>query len=151
MRNLILFIIFSSFYTSASEPEETNVQPLWHVHTPEGGVKKQDGPVKVVNVRLLTKESVIERNVKTQELIEFLQTLEQAVNKSYSSNEKGELLVKIELVKDSEFGFRFQYQGDLTNAFLQRVSDNIGQLKSLSPLNDSVSFQVHYTIGETGV
>ena len=151
MRNLILMLIFCSFSIFASEAETTKVQPLWHVHTPEGGVKKQDGPIKVVNVRLLTKESVIEKNIKTIELVEFLKNLEGAVKSSFLSSEKGDLLVRIELVKNSEFGFKFQYKGDLTNAFLQRVSDNIGKLKNLTPLNDSVSFQVHYTIGATGV
>ncbi|WP_281559955.1 hypothetical protein [Thalassomonas sp. RHCl1] len=151
MRTLILFLIFFSFSALASEPEKNNGQPLYHVHTPEGGVKKQSGPIKVVNVQLLTHESILEKNIKTEDLVEFMKSLEQAVKSSYLQNEKGELLVKIQLVKDSEFGFRFQTRGDLTNAFLQRVSDNIVKLKNLTPLNDSVSFQVHYTIGVSGV
>ncbi len=151
MRTLLLFLTLSSFCVLASEPENNNAQPLYHVHTPEGGVKKQSGPIKVVNVQLLTHESVLEKNIKTEELAEFIKNLEQAVKSSYLQKEKGELLVKIELVKDSEFGFRFQSRGNLTNAFLQRVSDNIVKLKNLSPLKDSVSFQVHYIIGVSGV
>jgi|GEM_PF-4244510 len=147
MRNLILILFFCSFSISASEEIESNTQPLWHVHTPKDGVKKQNGPIKVVNVRLLTQESVIEKNIKTNDLVEFIKSLEQAVNDSFKQGEKGELLVKIELVKDSEFGFRFQYKGDLTHSFLKRLSDNIEKLTNLAPLNDNVSFQVHYSIG----
>ncbi len=103
MRNLILILVFCSFYISASEKEQSNAQPLWHVHTPKDGVKKQSGPIKVVNVRLLTQERVIEKNIETKELVEFIKNLEQAVKSSYEPSEKGELLVKVELVKDSEW------------------------------------------------
>lgn len=156
MRNLTIFIfLFCSFQGVNAQEVHGEVELVnsnnTHVHMPEGGIKKQTGPITVKNIQLLTHESILEKNIEINKLSDFIKQLETAIKSSYQNNEQGELLVKIELKKSERFEIAIQHQGNLSQSFLQKIYDNIANVKSINTQNDSVQFQVHYLVGLTGV
>ena len=142
MRNLIVVIItlMLPFYLLAQNASD-------HIHIPQGSVKPQTGPIIVKGIKLVTHESVINKNLTIKDFGDFIKELESAVKNNYKSSEQGELFLLIEIKSSERFTTTLKYQGNLSPEYLQKIYDNIAQISTINSKSENIKFQVHFSIG----
>ncbi|WP_333609709.1 hypothetical protein [Arsukibacterium sp.] len=159
MSKSLVLLIFCSFLVGVTA-QETYVNPVdgksymadsWVVHEPKTQKAHQTGPVLMSGMVLLTEEHVIESNIKLSDLVAFIDKVKVAVEQTSSTNEKGELLLQFELNSSDNFNLRMSYAGELSDAFLESVFDNVKEVESVSTRSDAVLFQIKFIVSDSGV
>jgi len=117
-------------------------------YEPDAGIKPANGPVKTLNIVLLTDQNKLENIIGVKKLASFIKSTDSIVYSQFSeAKEKGEILVQFTLYSDKKPKVEVSFSGSIDTLYLRRAVTEINNRSSQArTLKDSCVYQSHYGV-----
>jgi len=128
---------------------KTYITDKWKTAYPENPVPKMAQKVESTDVRLLTPEYEIAKNISVETLASFIKEIGTRANSLFAdSTSDGEILLQVTLQPKPKMPAMYQitFQGNIKQDELQRFYNILEKMNSPEVKISEVSFQVHYIV-----
>jgi len=128
---------------------KTNITDEWKTAYPEKPAPKKAQRVEGTDIRLLTPENEIAKNISVETLVSFIKEMGSRANSLFAdSTSDGEILLQVTLQPKPKKPAMYQmaFQGNIKQDELQKFYDILEKINPPEVKISEVSFQVHYIV-----
>ena len=137
-----------STYENPADDKVYKTEGEWKKYTPETPGEK-GGPVELKQIILLTSDAEMEKAIDVNHLSDFIKQAEHLIEKEMNNTDKiGEMLIQITLDKEGVSAVQISLAEDVDKEKVQTVYDDLLKISGYSTQQDSVVFQLHYTMNK---
>jgi len=119
----------------------------WNEYLPKTPRKELKIRVEMTNVRLLTSQDEIAKNISVDDLANFIKKIEASINTSINgAKANGEILLQVSLIFNAIPKYKIGHKGNIADSVLQDIYNQL--LEESYPLlkNGKVVFQIHFKV-----